>query len=296
MFSHAVENALPAKSPTRFPVIVFSHGLGGTGFEYSSLIEDLVSRGYIVAAIEHTYTVGVTYFPDGRMVPEHHDAPQPGLSPADQYKRMADSIGAQITEGAADVRFVLNRLTQLNAADRRQFLLAGRLDLDRVVAMGHSAGAEFATRACELDTRIKACIDLDGAMVPVGALPEFPDGATVRQPLLFLEAFHPESQMFGSHEQHEEFFRKKDAQLAACSPGSYDVILHAPNLFHGSFSDYPLLVAADSAATAAALHNLDLVESYVRAFLSKTLDHSAESLLDDPHARPAEAEVKPLGH
>jgi acetyl esterase/lipase len=46
--------------------------------------------------------------------------------------------------------------------DTQRFLLAGRVDLKRAAAMGHSAGAEFAARACQLDARFKACIDLDG--------------------------------------------------------------------------------------------------------------------------------------
>jgi dienelactone hydrolase len=296
VFSHAIENAAPAKSPKRFPVVLLSHGLGGSGFEYTSQIEDLVSRGYIVAAIEHTEVARVVYFPDGRLVAQHRDAPQPGLSPDEQFKRMAASAGEIFAEGASDVRFVLDRLTEMNSADRRSFPLTGRLDLDRVAAMGHSAGAEFAARACQLDPRFKACVDLDGGMVPVQALPDFGDGATLKQPLLFLEAYYPESRMFGTHEQQEEYLRKKEAQLNTCARGSFAVTLHSPGLFHGSFSDYPLLVAGNSAAIDTALHNQLLVQSFVRAFLSKTLNGKPAPLLDDPGSHPSEADVRPIGH
>ena len=295
LLSHAIGGAEPAKSPKRFPVVILSHGLGGSGFEYTALIEDLVSRGYLIAAVEHAGAASVVYFPDGRMIPEHHDPPQPGLSREEQFKKMVEGATAMMAEGAADVRFVLDRLAAMNSGNRKSFPLAGRLDLDRVVAMGHSAGAEFAARACELDMRFRACVDLDGAMVPVGALPDFGDGKTVKQPLLFLEAYAPESRMFGTPEQHEQFFRKKEEQLAACSAGSYDVTLRPPNMFHGSFSDYPLLVAADDGSKAIALHNLDLVESFVRAFLDKTLNRAAEPILDDPGSRPPDADVKPIG-
>ena len=292
VFSHAVDNAPPAKSPKRFPVIILSHG----GFEYTALIEDLVSHGCVVATIEGAETARVVYFPDGRLVPAHHDAPQPGLSRDEQFKRMVAEATAGITEGAADVRFVLGRLMQLNDGQKPKFSLAGRLDLDQVVAMGHSAGAAFAARACQLDLRFKACIDLDGAMMPVAALPDFGDAATLKQPLLFLEAYYPESRMFGTHEQHEEFFRKKEAQFATCVAGSYDVTLHPSGFFHGSFSDYPLLVAANSAATDTALHNLDLVEAFVRAFLDQTLTGKPQPLLDAPVAPTPDADVRPIGH
>jgi dienelactone hydrolase len=39
--------------PPRFPVIVFSHGLGGTPDVYGAVISELVSQGYVVAAVEH---------------------------------------------------------------------------------------------------------------------------------------------------------------------------------------------------------------------------------------------------
>jgi pimeloyl-ACP methyl ester carboxylesterase len=178
------------------------------------------------------------------------------LAPAERFKWMGNSISAGISEGAADVRFVLNRLTELNADVHQHFLLAGRLDLNRVAAMGHSAGAEFAARACQLDARFKACVDLDGGMVPVAALPEYPDGETLKQALLFLEAFHPESNMGGTHEQHEEYFKKKETQLQTCRPGSYDVILNPPGIRHGSFSDYRLLAAGDDAAEAKIAHSI----------------------------------------
>ena len=41
-----------AKKPL-FPVIVFSHGLGGMRTTYSGICCDLASHGYVVAAVEH---------------------------------------------------------------------------------------------------------------------------------------------------------------------------------------------------------------------------------------------------
>jgi pimeloyl-ACP methyl ester carboxylesterase len=294
--SHAVENAPFPKSPQRFPVILFSHGAGGSGFEYTSLLEDLVSHGYIVAAIEHTETANAVWFPDGRLIPARQDAPQPGLSPAQQFKKMMESASVGINEGAADVRFVLDRLTALNAGDTRVFLPAGRLDLNHVVAMGHSAGAEFAARACQLDPRFKACVDLDGGMVPVAALPEYPDGAKLRQPLLFLEAYHPESRMGGSHEQQAEYVKKREAQLRDCPAGTYAVVLRSSGISHGSFSDYFVLAAGNRPEEMrTALHNLDLVERYVLAFLDRTLNGAPEPVLDGAAGGTSEVEVQPYG-
>ena len=43
--SHAIEHAPIASSRILFPVVTFSHGLGGTGFEYTVLIEYLLQPG-----------------------------------------------------------------------------------------------------------------------------------------------------------------------------------------------------------------------------------------------------------
>jgi dienelactone hydrolase len=285
IFSHAVEQA-PAAKDVRFPVVIFSHGMGSTGFEYTSLIEDTVSRGYVVVAIEHTGSAKVVLFPDGRSVPFHEDGPRMGMQ------------GVGIDEGAADVRFALDRLTELNAGDSTKFLLAGKLDLSRVAAMGHSAGAEYAARACQLDARFKACVDLDGGMVPIAALPENGDGPIMRQPLLLLEADHPVSQMMGSPGQLDGYFKKKEEQLQRCPPGSYNVVLKSPGIAHPSFSDYPLLFAGQGGfpETNVVLHNHELIERFVRAFLDKNLKQLQAPLLDGPETSVPEAVVQRYGH
>ena len=294
IYSHAVDNVAPAAKPLKFPVVLLSHGLGGSGFGYTSLIEDLVSRGYLVAAIEHTYTAGAVVFPNGTIVPQHHDSPVPGLTPDEGLKRMMASVGATITEGAADVRFVLDKLTILNDGHPGSAALAGRLDLHNVAAMGHSAGAEFAARACQLDARFKSCVDLDGGMVPVSALPEYPDGATLKQPLLFLEVDYSESKMFGTHEQHLAYFKKREEQLETCVPGSYAVALRSPSITHGSYSDDLLLEAANPVQADAARHNLDLIETFVRTFLDQTLRDGHGNALDT--VQTSEATIRKIGH
>jgi len=297
IYSHVIENAAPAKSPKQFPVVLLSHGSGGSGFGYTALIEELVSRGYVIAAIQHPGVADVVVFPDSRLVPQHRDTPPAGLTPAQQFQRMMDQTTLGIQVGTEDVRFVLDRLTQLNAGDRKQFALAGRLDLNRVAAMGHSAGAEFAALACELDARFKVCVDLDGGMAPVAALPEGPHGETIQQPLLFLEAYHDEAHIFGTHEQKLAFFKKEDEQLAKCPAGSYRVVLNPPGMVHGSFSDSYVLIAGNfpKQTTAQALHNLTLIESYILAFLNKNFENTPAPLLDDPNAPHPEATVQQLG-
>lgn len=294
IYSHARENAPVAKG-RKFPLLVFTPGLGGPSFGYTALIEDLVSHGYAVASIEVPYNAPFV-FPDGRILPRHREPMPPGLTPEEGFKRMVAMATLGITEGAGDVRFVLDKLTEMQRKKSERSSWITALDLNKAAAVGHSAGAASATRACQLDARFKACIDLDGGMVPVSALPDFGDGTKMQQPLLFLEAYHDEAHMFGTHEQHLAYFSKQESQLQQCPAGTYDVVLRAPRMVHGSFSDDGLLDPVSQADVAQALHNLDLIESYIRAFLDKTLSGNQDTLLDRNPEKVAEATVKPYGH
>jgi predicted esterase len=295
--SHAIDHAPIASIRSPFPVVTFSHGLGSSGFQYTVLIEYLVSHGYVVASIEHTYTAKAIWFPDGRVVTEHSDSPPGGLSPSERLKWMMSKTLVAISEGATDVRFVIDRMTQLNH-DKQQFALAGTIDLKRIAAAGHSAGAEFAARACQQDSRIQSCIDLDGGMVPVAALPIYDDNRTMRQPLLFLEAYHPDNRMGGTPDQIAEYKKVKDQQLQQLRPGSYDVVLHSPEIAHPSFSDVPLLFHGEDGfpETPIVLHNLDLITQFTCAFLDKTLLGAKQPLFDGRISPVPEAIVTAYGH
>jgi pimeloyl-ACP methyl ester carboxylesterase len=190
----------------------------------------------------------------------------------------------------------LDKLANLNRSGSEGFPLGGRLDLTRVAAAGHSAGGAFAARACQLDARFRACISLDGALPPVSAFPEFPDKKRLQQPVLLLEVDHTGDRMPFSPEQYDEFLKTEEAELKLCLSGSYDVLLKSAGMYHGSFSDYKLL-AADGypLETEQALHNLNLIESFTRAFLDKSLNHAKEPLLDSP-SQSAEAKVKEYGN
>ncbi len=286
---HAIENAPVANTPKAFPVVLLSHGLGGTGFEYSSLIEELVSHGYVVAAIEHTYTAVAVEFTHGKIVPFHREAIPANLSADERLKRMMAGAGLEISTEASDLIFVLNQLEKLNEARPPDFLLSGRLDLEQVAAMGHSAGGDAAARACQLDERIKACVSMDGGMPPVSAFPEYPDGKRFQQPVLLLEVDHTGDRKPYSETQYNDYLKKKEAELNDCPKGSYDVVFKAPGIFHGSFSDYGLLAAQGRVTeTQIAMHNLRLTQSFTVAFLDKYLKGANEPLLDsashDPEA------------
>jgi predicted dienelactone hydrolase len=80
----------------------------------------------------------------------------------------SEELGARLMAAwVSDMSFVIDRLSQLNAADPAG-KLTGRIDMARVGAFGHSFGGAQAAQFCHDDARCKAAIDIDGA--PLGTV------------------------------------------------------------------------------------------------------------------------------
>jgi hypothetical protein len=141
------------------PVVLYSPGLGGTRDSGSVLVEELVSRGYVVATIDHTHDSSPVEFPDGRV----EVSALPPLTP--------DVAAEAVAVRVADARFVLDTLNALNAgrnpdAEHRPLPdgLRSALDLSTVGMFGHSLGGATAAEAMFEDRRIKAGVNLDGTL------------------------------------------------------------------------------------------------------------------------------------
>ena len=146
--SHSWTDVPPANSQAgAWPVIILCSGFGALPAEYSSLAEDLASRGYIVVAPANTsYGVNVV-FPDGRFV---NDAGR--LPPLDELVRIwADDIGS-----------VLKQLERINADPSSDFY--HKLELHRLGIIGHSFGGAATAQFCIAEPSCAAGIDMDGAL------------------------------------------------------------------------------------------------------------------------------------
>jgi dienelactone hydrolase len=155
--SHAVADAPLAEADAPFPVLIFAPGMGTLPLFYTSLIEEIASHGYVVASVTPSYSV-TTAFPDGRTLPVVPEALPIVEGTEEEINAHRDRIGAEWT---ADVIAVLDQLALLNADDPR---FAGRLDLERVGAFGHSFGGATAAAAMIADDRFVAGIDMDGSL------------------------------------------------------------------------------------------------------------------------------------
>ena len=131
--TRAIANAPPAEGT--FPLILFSHGFGMARSYYTSWIEELVSNGFVVAAIDHPFAGLMSI--DGRVIAleQHPEGPR-----------------GHTADMATDIQFLLPLMLEQ----------AG-VDATRVAALGHSIGGAAALEACKLDNRISGCANLDGA-------------------------------------------------------------------------------------------------------------------------------------
>jgi pimeloyl-ACP methyl ester carboxylesterase len=160
--SHAVEDAPIVPGKQQFPVLIFSHGGGIPVLYYSAIIENLVSHGYVVAAVEHTFDGGTVVFPDGHIVTQagrDQDAKR-------TKQEQAAFHAARHTVGSQDNSFVLDQLDKLNSSGLpgAPAGLRGRLDTKNVGALGHSLGGMISVVSGHDDKRFRICLNLDGGL------------------------------------------------------------------------------------------------------------------------------------
>lgn len=152
--THARTGAPPA--PGRFPLVVLSPGFGAPRATLTSLAEDLASRGYVVATVDHAYETTGTAFPGGRMIT---CVACERLDGAESEEAVHELLNATSTGRAADLSFVLDRLTGHRPAWRH----ARMIDASRVAAAGHSIGGSAAASVMLADRRFDAGVNMDGA-------------------------------------------------------------------------------------------------------------------------------------
>jgi predicted dienelactone hydrolase len=173
-FEYVTTNATPsapvADDKPNYPVLIFLEGANGFRQMNTFQIEELVSHGYIVAAIDQPYTAASVVFPDGHQATglslnQMKPLIRQSYSPADKAPTLKGrTFKSGITSYLAqDVIFTLDRLTTLNQADSNG-ILTGRLDLQRAGTFGISLGGIVGGETCRLETRLRACLVMDAPM------------------------------------------------------------------------------------------------------------------------------------
>lgn len=145
----AIRDAALRVPESPYPVVLFSHGFGGTRTQSTDLTVHLASRGYVVVGIDHP----------GRMmtdiVPCLFDPPAEGC----------DLTGFGADPAVEDVQQVADGLSGWAAGDGAGAFLAGAIDVEALGLTGHSAGAGTTTTVGAADPRFKALMPMAGGAV-----------------------------------------------------------------------------------------------------------------------------------
>ncbi|MDP9869735.1 alpha/beta hydrolase family protein [Streptosporangium brasiliense] len=264
--TNAFTDVKPAGRKRGLPLVVLSPGFTKPRSTLTALAEDLASRGYVVAGIDHTYENVATTFPDGRVttcVPCEGDHDP--------------SLFTKLSKGrAADVSFVIDQLT----GPRPRWKGASLIDPSRIAMAGHSAGGASTIAAMVKDSRLRAGIDIDGT-TPTGIL-----DSRLSRPFMFLGK--PATYTPGAGGPADTW--ERDWKLLT----GWKRWLLLTGAAHESFTDImPLAdqLGIDSGAELSGVRSLEITRRYVRAFFDLHLLKRAQPLLDKPSARYPEVKL-----
>lgn len=300
MPTHAKRNAPLASAQQRYPVLIFSHAMGGYPEQNTALIEHLVSHGYVVMAINHPFVSSGFEFADGSLIGldlVRHPNPFPNseeqkLREQAVWAKILDRQHASTTEQTSLVRQLAAvnprsnhrwaEMHELMSADQRFLLgslsslqpdssLAGHLDLDRVGVFGMSSGGTATHMTCALDQRCGAGLNMDGFQPLLLDLPPF------QAP--FMHMSREDRFMHAiSHEQSK----------------AANYVVRVQGTAHLSFTDDVLTLhrlkrlgrfGSDIIGTIDGERMVHLVNEYALAFFNKSLLGQREPILDGPTDR-----------
>ncbi|MFE2552122.1 alpha/beta hydrolase family protein [Streptomyces sp. NPDC059355] len=218
--THAAFGLPAADGGDRFPVVLFSPGLGGVRTQNTSWAEELASHGYVVIGLDHPYDSAAVVLGDGRAIRTEVSATG---DDAEDERRAAGWTAVR----AADLSFVRAQLGRIHSGEIAG-PLTGRLDTARVAAAGHSLGGGAALQAAHQDPGFAAVIDLDG-------FPHDPSPQPFRQPVLALtQAIGPDTD--------PDYLPRLTRVLGLSSATAYR--LTVPGTAHLTFTDAPLYLPA----------------------------------------------------
>ncbi|MEU5401544.1 alpha/beta hydrolase [Streptomyces sp. NPDC005963] len=254
MRTHSRVGARPA--PGQFPLVVLSPGFTVSRYTQTALAEDLASRGYVAASVDHAYESYGIAVPGNRMLTCVACTALEGGTP-----------GSVVTSTrAADVSYLLDALTGPEPVWRN----ADMIDSDHIGMAGHSIGGASAASAMIADSRVDAGINMDGGFWE----PLPPEGLRGRP---FMMIGTEESSVPGSEEERNwsETYRALDGWKRWLTVAGSD---------HMSFSDSPLIAEHFGLPQTPlpAKRAVKLTRTYVAAFFDQHLRGRPQPLLKGP--------------
>uniref|UniRef100_A0A8C2BAA7 Platelet-activating factor acetylhydrolase n=1 Tax=Cyprinus carpio TaxID=7962 RepID=A0A8C2BAA7_CYPCA len=197
------------KPDGKYPVIIFSHGLGAFRTLYSAICVELASQGFIVAAVEHRdESASATFY-----FREHTEPGTKKHPSCDIAKPVSDNLeevwmyyrplkpdenefplrNKQVKHRAEECIRALDILFDINSGKSVENVLQcdfdlstmeNSMDLCRIAIMGHSFGGATVIECLCKDVKFKCGVALDTWMLPLDE-EIFPE---VKEPIFFINS------------------------------------------------------------------------------------------------------------
>jgi dienelactone hydrolase len=245
----SLPNVPVALAGAPYPVVIYSHGYTFHRQESSEKLEELASYGFAAVAMDHT-DCRTTVYPDGTAVRGIFTDPPTQLA-----------IDTAVSDRLADDRFVLEALAQLNTSDA---LLAGRLDLSRLGAMGWSLGNSDLGELAQTDDRFKGIVILEGGLQGAPGLLDQLLQHGLRLPLL------------GMYQGDLSLAPLFDQAISNATQDTYFSLVHVTS--HFAFKD----LTEASLATDSVRRGAAAMRACMLSFFNKYLKGLDDHLLDNP--------------
>ena len=169
-----------ASEGEQYPLVLFSHGAFGYYQSNTSTYTELVSNGYVVAALDHPHHAFFTRDTDGKTIIVDMDFLNAAMNlnsstdKQEQFALYCDWMALR----KADMNFAADAIktaAQIGAADGRWFIpgkdsetirdVLDMIDISKIGLMGHSMGGATSVALGRERDDITAVIDLDGTML-----------------------------------------------------------------------------------------------------------------------------------
>lgn len=245
----------------KFPMVVFSPGLSWSSVAYRSILIDLASRGYVVAAVTHPHATSLAVFHDGSTVDMSR---WPKID--DEVERQA-FLADYLATWVADLEHLGRKAISGEAFEGGP--VADHVEMSRGMGLlGHSYGASAAARTLDGQT-FRAALAMEGRYRG----PQTPP-VTPRGPLMHMIGGYNRIELEGNQ----------------YTPGThplYEVVVDGA--WHASFSDLVLLYSATADDEWHARHHnelrpdrvIQIARSYAGAFFDAWLKG-----IDSPYLHP----------
>ncbi|WP_235296315.1 alpha/beta hydrolase family protein [Portibacter marinus] len=274
-----------------FPILIFSHGYYSNAFGYYALIEEIVSQGFIVLNINHTYeSVGSKFPPNdvkffNKVYEEEHNNEEMAVMAWEATEKF--NIASDHTEKREAIDNLLKNYYASEISDRwekdiheivRQIpiwsettFLTGHADISKIGVFGHSQGGSAIGKALLNNPKLSAGINIDG--VQWGGMAD----TTLNKPFLILSSDWADD--------HPDF-----NDIAYHNSGSKDFYLaEIKGSGHSSFMDIPFMInlpVFNEAGNIDPTRAIKITSDLVVKFFNRYLNGIEADLIELPNLYP----------